>query len=55
MEKTKGGKQPGAGRPKKADPTKPAMLRLTESQRKTYLERGGAKWVKRLIDESAKK
>lgn len=27
------------------------MLRLTERQRLTYLDRGGARWVKRLLDE----
>lgn len=40
-----------AGRPP-AEPTKPAMLRLTERQRIKYLELGGSRWVKRLIDES---
>ena len=38
------------GRPK-AEPTYPAMLRLTAAQRRVYLERGGARWVKRLLDE----
>lgn len=38
------------GRPK-GEPTKPAMLRLTEAQHKIYIERGGARWVKRLLDE----
>ena len=38
------------GRPR-SEPTRPVMLRLTEVQRKKYLERGGARWVKRLIDE----
>ena len=40
-----------AGRPP-APPTKPAMIRLTEAQRLKYLELGGARWVKRLIDEA---
>lgn len=39
-----------AGRPP-AQPTKPAMIRLTEPQRLRYLELGGARWIKRLIDE----
>ena len=39
------------GRPK-AEPTKPAMLRLTETQHKAYLDKGGARWVKRLLDEA---
>ena len=38
------------GRPK-SEPTKPAMIRLTEKQRVKYINRGGARWVKRLIDE----
>lgn len=44
-----GKKKPG--RPP-APPTKPAMIRLTEVQRVKYLELGGARWVKRLIDEA---
>jgi len=28
------------------------MLRLTEPQRLKFLELGGARWVKRLIDEA---
>lgn len=43
-----------AGRPP-ATPTKPAMIRLTDSQRVKYLELGGARWVKRLIDEEIQK
>lgn len=39
------------GRPK-AEPTTPVMLRLTEVQRINYLERGGARWIKRLINEA---
>ena len=45
--------KPKPGRPV-AEPTKPAMLRLTEAQRVKYLELGGARWVKRLIDEAPK-
>jgi hypothetical protein len=37
-----------------AEPTKPAMVRLTEKQRLKFLELGGARWIKRLIDESMK-
>lgn len=37
-----------------AEPTKPAMIRLTEPQRVKYLELGGARWVKRLIGEELK-
>ena len=50
MTTKRGGKRPGAGRPT-APPTKPIMLRLTEPQRLKYLELGGARWIKRLIDE----
>ena len=39
------------GRPK-AEPTYPAMLRLTAAQRRVSLERGGARWVKRLLVEA---
>lgn len=45
-----GGKRTGAGRPK-APATKPVTLRLTPEQHRVYLERGGARWIKRLIDE----
>jgi len=45
----KGGKQPGAGRPK-GPPTHAVSIRMTEAQKRAYLERGGARWVKRLID-----
>ena len=39
------------GRPV-AEPTRPATLRLKESQHAEYMDLGGARWVKRLIDES---
>ena len=39
------------GRPV-AEPTQPVMLRLTHAQNAKYLELGGARWVKRLIDEA---
>lgn len=47
----KGGKREGAGRPK-AEPTTPVMLRLNEAQRLKFLELGGARWAKRLLDEA---
>jgi hypothetical protein len=31
------------------------MIRLTEVQRLKFLELGGSRWVKRLIDESVEK
>lgn len=47
----KGGKQPGAGRPPAADPaTKMSTMKLTPSQHAKFLELGGSRWVKRLID-----
>lgn len=47
----KGGKQPGAGRPPAADPaTKMATIKMTPSQHAKFLELGGSRWVKRLID-----
>lgn len=39
------------GRPK-AEPTFPAMLRLTKAQHTAYIALGGARWVKRLLAES---
>ena len=42
------------GRPK-AEPTKPALIRLTEPQRVKFLELGGARWVKRLLNEAMDK
>lgn len=47
----KGGKREGAGRKPSADPaTKMATMKLTPTQHAKYLELGGSRWVKRLID-----
>jgi hypothetical protein len=46
----KGGKREGAGRPSKP-PTQTVSIRLSKAQHAGYIERGGARWVKRLIDE----
>lgn len=47
----KGGRQPGAGRPPAADPaTKLATIKMTPTQHAKFLELGGSRWVKRLID-----
>lgn len=47
----RGGRQPGAGRPPSADPaTKLATMKLTPSQHAKFLELGGSRWAKRLID-----
>ena len=48
----KGGHRPGAGRPK-AEPTRPVSIRLTEAQHAAYIERGGARWIKRLLTDLA--
>jgi len=51
----KGGKQPGAGRPPATDPAiKMATMKLTPSQHAKFLELGGSRWVKRLIDAASK-
>lgn len=41
------------GRPK-AVKTKPSTIRFTDVQRIKYLELGGSRWVKRMIDEADK-
>lgn len=47
----KGGKQPGAGRPPSADPAKKmAHVKMTPRQHAKFLELGGSRWVKRLLD-----
>lgn len=47
----KGGTRPGAGRKPAADQaTKLATMKLTPSQHAKFLELGGSRWVKRLID-----
>ncbi len=47
----KGGKREGAGRKPSADPaSKMTTMRLTPTQHAKYLELGGSRWVKRLID-----
>jgi len=47
----KGGRQPGAGRPPASDPaTKLATVKMTPTQHAKFMELGGSRWVKRLID-----
>lgn len=47
----KGGTRPGAGRKPAADPaTKLAVIKMTPTQHAKFLELGGSRWVKRLID-----
>ncbi|MDO8313076.1 MAG: hypothetical protein Q7T25_14170 [Sideroxyarcus sp.] len=50
---TKGGKRVGAGRPK-AEPAQPVSIRLTKAQHAAYIERGGARWIKRLLNDKGK-
>jgi hypothetical protein len=50
---TKGGKQPGAGRPPAPKRPHPVTWRpATEEQVKKYRELGGAKWLRRMIDQT---
>lgn len=49
---TKVGKHPGPGRPRKP-PTKNVGLRLTERQHSTYIAKGGAAWLKKIIDRAS--
>ena len=47
----KGGKREGAGRPSSTDPaTKLVTVKMTPKQHAKFLELGGSRWVKRLID-----
>lgn len=48
----KGGKQPGAGRPPAADPARHIVkARLTDAQYATWVDLGGSRWVKRMLDQ----
>ena len=52
----RGGKRIGAGRPKTTARPLPISWRPdTQAQRNMWLELGGARWVKRLINEAASK
>jgi len=54
-EKKRGGKRQGAGRPKAPERPKPVGWRPeTQAQRDKWLELGGAKWIKRIINEHLK-
>jgi len=47
----RGGKREGAGRPPKPNPPMPVSWRPdTQAQRDKWLELGGARWVKKLLD-----
>jgi hypothetical protein len=48
---TNGGKRPGAGRPPAADPaSKLVTVRMTTTQHAKFIELGGSRWVKSLLD-----
>ena len=49
----KGGKQPGAGRPPADNPAKHIVkARLTDEQYAKWLELGGSRWLKRMLEEA---
>lgn len=49
----RGGKREGAGRPKAPDRPMPVSWRPdTQEQRDKWLELGGSRWIKRLINEA---
>ena len=49
----KGGKQPGAGRPPTDNPARHIVkARLTDEQYAKWLELGGSRWLKRMVEEA---
>ena len=50
----KGGKRPGAGRPlgSTKPEAKPRAIRMTDAEHAMYVQLGGARWVRRLINEA---
>lgn len=48
----KGGGRRGVGRPQAAEPTRPVSVRMTARQHAKYMELGGARWIKRLLNEA---
>ena len=52
----KGGKREGAGRPPSADKaTLLITIKATPAQKAKFLELGGSRWVKRLLNEAEAK
>lgn len=46
----KGGKREGAGRPTSSNPaTKLVTIKMTPQEHQAFLERGGSRWVKRML------
>jgi len=41
------------GRPYAKDPTQPVSVRMTKAQHAKYIELGGARWLKRMLDQLA--
>ena len=52
----KGGKRQGSGRPfgTTKPETKPRAIRLTELHHAMFIELGGIRWLRRLLDEAIK-
>ena len=56
MVTARGGRREGAGRPKALIPsTKQIKVLVTEDQHAKFLELGGAKWIKDLINTEIRK
>jgi hypothetical protein len=55
--KSRGGTREGAGRPVRppAPQAKPIAIRLTAAHRARFVELGGVRWLRRMIDESTQK
>ena len=47
---TRGGAREGAGRPTTDNPKKSMTIRLTDSQRETFKNQGGNRWLSALLD-----
>lgn len=50
MKANRGGARPGAGRKPSTNPTKPVSIRMTQAQHAEYMRRGGAKWLKNILE-----
>ena len=49
--KPRGGAGRGQGRKPSTNPTSPISIRLTAAQHAAYMSRGGAKWLKALLED----
>ena len=53
MVSARGGKREGAGRPRTLNPPdKQIKVLVTEEQHRQFLDLGGSRWLKRLLNES---